>query len=249
MPEKSKLDDYNKLGEKMKKYFFTLALLIVASTGHTEENIALNTNPNASSTFGNIALGARISTLGVGPELSVGLSDYWTVRGAAHWGSYSVEGDTDDMEYDCDLNLASGLATIEWNVFAGGFHIDAGVLLNGNNIDASGKATNGTITINDVDYTAEQAGTIKGGIDFNSVAPYLGLGWGNPVDADTTWTFFFNLGVIFQGSPDVSLSADGRLSTDATFLQNLQQEEQELQEDLDAFKYYPVIALGLTYKF
>lgn len=218
----------------MKKYFFTLALLIVASTAHAE---------------GNVALGARISTLGVGPEVSLGLSDDLTVRGAAHWGSYSVDGDTDDIEYDCDLNLASGLATVEWNVLAGGFHIDAGMLFNGNNIDASAKATNGTVTINDVDYNAGVVGTIKGEIDFKPVVPYLGLGWGNPVGADTTWTFFCNLGVVFQGSPDVSLSADGVLGTNATFLQNLQQEEQELQEDMDAFEYYPVIALGLTYKF
>jgi hypothetical protein len=239
----------------LKNFFLTGALLLVASTVYAEENVALNTKSSTLDTYDtydtstNIALGARISTLGAGPELSLGLSDFWSIRAAAHWGSYTVDGDTDNIEYEYDLSLASGLVTLEWNVFAGGFHIDAGLLFNSNSLDAVGQATDGTFTINGEEYNSNDVGTLNGEVDFDSVAPYLGIGWGNPVATNTTWTFFFNLGVVFQGSPDVTLSTNGLLSNNAIFLDNLKEEEKKLQDELDQFEYYPVVALGLTYKF
>ncbi|MCI5188611.1 MAG: hypothetical protein D3905_02195 [Candidatus Electrothrix sp. AS4_5] len=232
----------------MKKIFLTVASLIVASTVYAEENVAFNTDSSAPDTSTNIALGARISTLGAGPEVTLGLSDFWNIRAAAHWGSYTLDGDTDNIEYEYDLSLASGLVTVEWNVFAGGFHIDAGLLFNSNSLDAVGQATDGTFTINGVNYTPNQVGTLNGEVDFNSIAPYFGIGWGNPV-GNTTWTFFFNLGVVYQGSPDVSLSVDGPFRNDPILLANLKQEEKQLQDEIDQFEYYPVGALGLTYKF
>lgn len=198
----------------------------------------------------NLALGARISTLGIGPEISIGFSDYLTTRVSAHWGKFSVDGDTNDVKYDADMNLASGLATMEWNVFGGGFHVDVGVIAHDNYVEATAKPIAGTFTFNGVTYTTAQAGNVSGDVDFdNSVAPYLGIGWGNPVDEDTNWTFFVNLGVVFQGSPDVTLKATGTLANDPTFQQNLKLEEEELEDELKNFKYYPVVTLGMTYKF
>ncbi|MCI5118538.1 MAG: hypothetical protein D3913_11405, partial [Candidatus Electrothrix sp. LOE1_4_5] len=72
----------------MKNFFLTGALLLVASTVYAEENVALNTKSSTLDTYDtydtstNIALGARISTLGAGPELSLGLSDFWSIRAA-----------------------------------------------------------------------------------------------------------------------------------------------------------------------
>lgn len=232
----------------MKKVILSIALILsTAGLAFAEETPAAEEETSSGI---NIALGARISTLGVGPELSVGFSDYLTTRVAGHWGEFSVDGDTSDVKWDTDLNLASGLATVEWNVFGGGFHIDVGVIVHDNYVDATAEPTGGTFTFNGTTYTAAQAGTVSGDVDFdNSVAPYVGIGWGNPVDNDTDLTFFCNLGVVFQGSPDVSLTATGTLANDPLFQQNLKYEEKELQDELDKFEYYPVITLGMSYKF
>jgi hypothetical protein len=232
----------------LKKMMISLALISCTAGFAFAEETPEPTNDNDHGI--NIALGARISTLGVGPELSVGFSDYITTRVAGHWGEFSVDGDTSDVKWDTDLNLASGLATLEWNVFAGGFHIDVGVIVHDNYVDATAKPTGGTFTFNGETYTAAEAGTVSGDVDFdNSVAPYVGIGWGNPVDNDTNLTFFCNLGVVFQGSPDVSLKGTGTLANDPIFQQNLKVEEKELQDELDKFEYYPVITLGMSYKF
>lgn len=47
----------------------------------------------------------------------------------------------------------------------------------------------------------------------------------------------------------VRLSSDGPISTDPTFQQNLAIEESNLQNDLDNFEIYPVVALGVSYRF
>ena len=217
--------------------FLTLALMGMAQDAHAEA--------------GDIALGARISTLGVGPEITIGASDSLNIRAAGHWGTYDTEGKSEDVDYDCDLNLLSGLVTAEWFPFSGRtFHFVAGALLNGNNIDASGEITPGlSYEIGGTLYTSSEIGSLKGDIDYNTFAPYLGIGWGNPVHQDSNWTFFIDLGVAYQGAADVSLKATGDLANDATFQSRLQQEEKDLEDDLDSYKYYPVVALGLTYKF
>lgn len=196
------------------------------------------------------ALGAKISTLGVGPELAVGFNDYLTARVSGGWGQFGVDGDTSDVEWDADMKLASGLATVEWNVFGGGFHIDAGVVMHDNHVEASASGTNGTFTLNGNVYTTAEAGKLYGDVEFgDSVAPYVGIGWGNPVSKDSDWTVFFNLGVVFQGSPEVNLKATGTLAGDPTFRANLEQEAKDLEDELDKFEYYPVISLGVAYKF
>ena len=61
-------------------------------------------------------------------------------------------------------------------------------------------------------------------VDFNDIAPYAGLGFqsgffGNRVE------FAFDVGVLFQGDPDVDLDADGTLSNDPTLRARLKEEE------------------------
>ena len=59
----------------------------------------------------------------------------------------------------------------------------------------------------------------------------------------------FDLGVVFQGPPRVSLTATGTASSNQTFQNDLRMEQTSLQEDLNVFKHYPVVALGISYKF
>lgn len=51
------------------------------------------------------------------------------------------------------------------------------------------------------------AGTIHGEATGSSFAPYLGLGWGS-AGRGGRWGLSFDLGVIYQGSPEVDLTTD-----------------------------------------
>ncbi|MDA3970247.1 MAG: hypothetical protein PF442_02745 [Desulfobulbaceae bacterium] len=232
----------------MKKMILSMALVLVTSSVVFAEEPPTATAKESNA--GNITVGARITTLGVGPEISLGLSDYFSTRVAMHWGSFDIDGETDDVEYDLEFELISGLATIEWFPWAGGFHIDAGLLANGNNFSGEGKPTaTGTFTFNDVTYDATEAGTVKAEVDYDSVAPYVGVGWDKPINNDGDITIFANLGVVFQGTPDVSITTSGTLANDPDFQADVAAERKEIEDDLDNYEMYPVIALGLTYRF
>ena len=85
-----------------------------------------------------------------------------------------------------------------------------------------------------------------------SVAPYLGIGYGN------VWTrgvnFYFDLGVMFQGSPKVNLTASCGpavvgTATCTAIQGNVEAERQRVQAELDKYKYYPVANIGITIGF
>jgi hypothetical protein len=64
--------------------------------------------------------------------------------------------------------------------------------------------------------------------------------------------FYADLGVIFQGSPRASLTANcGSLSGGActTLQSQAAAEEARLRDELKNFKYYPVLNIGLTVGF
>ena len=58
------------------------------------------------------------------------------------------------------------------------------------------------------------------------------------------WGFAFDLGLIYSGSPEAALSTDPTVS--AT---DIEKEKQELQDDLDTLKWWPVVSAGLVYQF
>lgn len=74
----------------------------------------------------------------------------------------------------------------------------------------------------------------------------LGIGWGNTVEQNQNQSFSFDLGVIFQGSSDVRLR---KTSSVAGLDTSLRAEEQQLEQSLDDFDIYPVLSLGVAWKF
>ena len=207
-------------------------LFIFSATGYAQSN----------------SLGVKVSTLGLGLEAEKSFSDSIGGRLGVNYFTYDYSGTEDDIEYDFELNLKSLSALLDWHPFQGSFRISGGAVLNGNTIDANAKSAE-TFDIGNSTYTGAQVGTLTGKIDFENIAPYLGLGCDTSFGKDKSFGFLFELGVIYQGSPKVDLSADGPIASNATFQNELATEEKDLQSDLDVFKIYPVVAIGLSYRF
>ena len=196
-----------------------------------------------------LALGAKASTLGLGADGIARINNNLNARLGVQAFTYDISGTESGVDYDADLKLFSGLLTADWFPASGSFRISAGALINDNKLEMTGRPANGTYTIGDTTYTAAEVGTLNGTVDFNTLAPYLGVGWGNPFTAGGRWSFTCDIGVVFQGSPEVSYTVDGTLANDATFLAELRQEKQELEDELDNYKYYPMLAVGVNYRF
>jgi hypothetical protein len=202
-----------------------------------------------------VAVYAKAGTLGYGGGVGINLTDSIRLRGEYTAASFSPSDiDTDDVTYDPDLDLKSGGLMLDWHPFHGTFRLTAGLLANGNELKVNGEPTSGsTYTINGQTYTASQIGTLKGKVDFNSTAPYLGIGWGDALDKNGHFTFMADIGVMFQGSGNVKLQAScGSAVTPTQCAQigaNVAAEEKDLEDEISDYKYWPVLSVGLGYRF
>lgn len=215
-------------------FFGILVFVIFNGTGYADS--------------GNYGVAANIGTLGIGGEITRRISSKFNARLGINGFSYSYSGNESNIEYDIDLRLLSVPIFLDWHPFEGNFRISSGLIINQNKLEGKAKLST-TETIGNNTYTSAQIGTLKATMDFNNVSPYVGLGWGNAVGKDKKWGFTSNIGVVFQGTPNVKMSATGLLASDSTFLADLDRESKDFEDALNEFKYYPVLSIGLTYKF
>ncbi len=196
-----------------------------------------------------VSVGVKGGTLGVGPEIGFTFSKYLGARVGFNYLPFSFSGEKGDVEYDFDLNLQSVSGILDFHPFKNAFRISGGIFYNGNNLDAKGKPSSGMFKIGDHKYPAALVGNLKGDIDFNDFAPYCGIGVDTTFGKSKNFGIMLEVGVLFQGSPDVTLSSEGPLSGNPLFQRDLAKEEKKLEDDLNNFKFYPVISIGATYRF
>ena len=197
---------------------------------------------------GDFGLDAHVSTLGLGAELNYSINSYFTARLDVNRYNYTYTGTKSQIDYNFDLHLKSYSGMLDWHPFAGTFRITGGYFSNSNEITAVAVPT-GNYTINGHTYTAAEVGTLSGDISFNKTVPYLGFGWSTLGTESTGLGVNFDLGVLFQGSPVVKLSSTGPASGNAQYKADLAAEQTKLQGDVNSFKSYPVVSLGLMYRF
>jgi hypothetical protein len=184
-------------------------------------------------------LGARIGTTGIGGDFGFDVLPTLGGRIGYSAGSYSWDVETSQVNYDAKAKLSNLNLLLDWSPL-GPFRISAGFIANDNKVDANGTGNAGT---------AFQGGTVSGTIKPDkSFAPYLGIGYGNVWTAG--FNFYFDLGIMFQGTPKVSVQANCSTTPDPARCNNeVAAEQQRLQDKVDKYKYYPVANIGITFGF
>jgi len=198
-----------------------------------------------------LALGPKIGTTGIGLDLVFGVNPYLNIRSGFNYGSFTWPLGVGNEDYDMDVDLLSVPLLLDIYPFGGHFRISAGLYIQPSNKAAIDTTPTGPQQVGSHTYAPEVIGTLSGEIKFdNTVAPYVGIGFGNTVGEDQLLTFSFDLGVIFQ-SYTVALNSNGS-GMDAlldTFREDLKKEEESIQSDLDNFELFPVLTLGIAYHF
>lgn len=187
----------------------------------------------------------RISTLGAGLEVAKGFSPNFGVRAGFNYFSYGYDATESDVSYDLDLELKNFAILADWHPFEGAFRLSGGILLNGNGLTGLAKPK-APVAIGNANYDLT---SVNLDISYNSVAPYFGLGWDTTFGDDDNWGFAFDLGLIYSGSPDATLNVSGPDEANPLLADDLNRERQELQNDLDTLKWWPVVSAGVVYQF
>ena len=202
----------------------------------------------AAAQSGGIGVGVTGGTLGVGPEVNF-RSDNFGVRGSATFLGFSRDVESDGIDYNGDLKLRSFGGSVDFYPGGGGFRVSGGVRVSKNRVElfAQPGATT-TVEVGDATYTGAQIGTLTGEVRPKKIAPTLTIGYGGGKNSGIY--FGIDAGVMFQGKPKVrSLVASGPIATNAAFQTQLANERREIEDDIDNFKLYPILQLGLGYRF
>jgi len=181
-------------------------------------------------------IGVRAGTTGVGADVAWSVAPTLSARVGYSAGSWSKDVSTDDVRYDGKLKLANLNTFLDFSPL-GPFRLTGGFVFNDNKYDVVG----------DGPADSRIRGTVKPG---RSAAPYLGIGYGNVSGLGVN--FYFDVGVMFQGSPRASLSVNcGSLNASdcATLQGQTAREEARLEDELKRLKHYPVANIGLTIGF
>ncbi|MDW7730779.1 MAG: hypothetical protein SCJ94_12395 [Bacillota bacterium] len=198
---------------------------------------------------GNNGLGVKASTLGAGIEYERQFNEILGMRLGVNYFQIDSDFDVDDINYDASVDLQSASAVADWYPFAGAFRLTGGIMYNGNETDISATPSR-PVTIGDLVFTPQMVGTLQGNVTFNKVSPYAGIGWTNGREKSEGLSIAFDIGVLFQGSPDIeNYRATGPLAGNPVFEAELEKEVLKIEDELDSYRYYPVVALTLTYRF
>lgn len=93
---------------------------------------------------------------------------------------------------------------------------------------------------------AGQSVGLRGDLEFDGFAPYVGLGWDSTFTSRSNWSFTFQAGVLFQGNPEVTLR---QTSGPAVSQSDLNAEARNIEDELDSLELYPVLSMGLSFRF
>jgi hypothetical protein len=211
--------------------------------------------------FRSYAVGFRAGTLGMGVELATPLAGRINLRSGFNFFAFTDPFSIDGVNYNARLRLQSSQTTLDW--FIGGFHISPGFLYFKSSMSAPTSVGPGQTFVlgtqtflNSVDDPVNGTSSV---IYPRTFSPLLLIGFGNllprrgghlslPVEA----------GVAYTGPPQISVALNGTACTTegcVNFAQNadaqkfLKQEIQILNEDLKHYPVYPIVSLGLAYRF
>jgi len=188
-----------------------------------------------------LALGVKGGSLGGGVELTKSIWGKFNVRAAMNQLPYTMEDSLEDkdMKYETEINLSSWSVIVDYHPWNGVFHLSGGVINNGNNFVTRMSSTK-TYTIGGRSLTPDDQGELEVAIDWEPMAPYIGIGWGNPVEKGKFFGINVDFGAMLQNSPNIEMKGTKMMAA-------MEAEEATLEKHLKGAKTWIVASLGFSF--
>lgn len=224
------------------------ALAFLASAAHAQERPRqLDGQGFAVDVSGGTTGGSAHAQLGLHPRL------------ALRMGYNYLEFGRDDEEvsgvsYSGDLEFSGFGGFVDLHPFRSAFTVTGGVFVGDKSVLLDAVPVE-DVTLGDQAFTPEEVGTLTGDAEFADTAFFAGLGYDPSLYKDGKLSLVVRAGVLFADEPDVALDAsilgDSSLPDEArTRLRDaLDAEAIQIADDVDDYAYYPVLTLGLGYRF
>ena len=224
------------------------AALVLLAVGVAHAGHAAADSPGSGYEFG-----LKVTSLGVGIELRRDLGAGFAVRGVVNTYRFVLNEERNDVRYDGWLRLSSGGLLVDWQPAASGFRITGGFLLNDNRLKIEARPQPGTFRFNGRLHSTAEIGTASGRAEFAIVSPYLGVGYRRAFSSAPRVSLMADLGVLVQGKPNYRTTVVCGTGVPAAVCLDLQSdietERRRFARTADRTAYYPVVSVGLAYRF
>lgn len=228
-----------------KKRFIRLILICIFCLG-------LATPAHAGRIFGGVGAG----TLGIGADVGYQFSNWLKFRINANYLPLDASIDIDDIDYSVELkNITAGFL-IDLHPFMGNFRISAGAYYRDQSVDFEAKPKDSMVEFGGYNFYSSDIGTLRAEAEWDKFAPYVGIGWGIGSGTDMDFSIDFNLGAMYMKGFSISYWATGPaaqwVAGDAgyqDYINAVDREAKNIKDDVDKWKWYPVVSLFLSFRF
>lgn len=223
-----------------------VSLTLVSAAGAAHAQTYAPEPPRQATRF---ATGGGIGTTGAYVEGQFRLTSRVSLRATYEVVDFEREQDVDDVTYGGHLDSGVIGGFVQIHPAESDFFISGGGLFGERALGLSARPTN-PVTIGNQSFTPTQIGRLEGEADLGDRAVALGAGWDSTFSHVNGLGWRLMAGVALGQAPDVHLnSVGGSLSSDPNLQAQLRIEEGRIEDAAEELRFYPVVQVGLTWRF
>ncbi len=205
-----------------------------------------------------VGMNYKIGTLGFGVDFVLNINKTLASRlsfnGYSQFRNLTIH--DEKLNTDQKLNIKGALQSssllFDIHPWQNAFFFSYGAYYSQNKINANYKPVSGEIDLGDHKYPSMQVGSVDAIINLkHKINPYFGIGL-NSVDSKDKWHFILDIGAIYINKPLATVHAKAAKGFEAMqpiLNSESKIEEKKLNNDIKKFKVYPVISVGVGFKF
>jgi len=205
-----------------------------------------------------VGINYKVGTLGFGVDLVLNFNKTLVTRlsynGYSQFKNLTIHNKklNSDQLLNLKGNLQSSSLLLDIHPWQNAFYFSYGAYYSKNRINANYKPVSGEIDLGDHKYPSLQIGDVDTIIKLkHKINPYFGVGLSS-MDRNDKWHFILDVGAIYINKPSSVIHAKAAKGFEA--MQPILDKESEIEEkklnnDIKKFKVYPVISVGVGFKF
>lgn len=218
----------------------------------TSSRIVADPPPVAGSFFAAPSIG----TLGIGLEAGYALNARFSLRVRSNWIGYNFDELRHGIAFKAKARNRSASLLLDYHPWGGGFRLTAGVLLSDLNARVDGSTYDESFLLGDNVYVADGTVCVRGKYSWNTLQPYAGLGWVSGTPGARGWYWSADIGVALLGNGRFTTSTSGNVTDGNGHVieggqihESIRQEAHDVLKRCDHLHVYPVLQVGVGYRF
>jgi hypothetical protein len=226
-------------------FSMALFLLITVNIANAQEPIPVTNNTVEPK---GLYLGGIISTNGWGGELKYIFNKRLAIRSGYETLNLTqnIDFSQDDIDFDASVDYKTGSVFVlgDFN-YTRNLYISAGVMFNSFNPEVKGEAVS-DMQYGDITIPASMVGDFTITITPElKVSPYGSLGVRSFLGKKKRGIWTTEIGCFYMGAPQVDIEATGLIAPTADPAQG---QKEKLEYQIEQYKFYPVLKMGLAIK-